>query len=222
MARMSYPQTGEPRPEALPPEQRTVGQLIAESLRCYGERFLTGLAIGIGPAVIAVVTVHVSPRAWLVVGPTLAVAILSACYTAACVVALKHVPSRRRLVVAWAVGWLVLVPVPFLVFAFVLPALAWLAAVMLVVPVLVVEDLAPRAALARAWRLARADYVHALGSLAALAIMVFLAQRVLAFLLRGAGDTELSVAFILANVVISPVFFFGAALLYVDQTARVK
>ena len=63
---------------------------------------------------------------------------------------------------------------------------------------------------------------HLTLGLAALAIMVFLAQRVLAFLLRGAGDTELSVAFILANVVISPLFFFGAALLYVDQTARVK
>ena len=37
---------------------------------------------------------------------------------------------------AWVVGWLVFAPVPFLAIAFVLPALVWLAAVGLVVPVL--------------------------------------------------------------------------------------
>jgi len=72
----------------------------------------------------------------------------------------------------------------------------------------------------RAWRLARADYVHALGSLATLAIVVFLTQAVLAFILRGAGGAAIDVAFILANVLISPLLFIGAALLYVDQAAR--
>jgi hypothetical protein len=120
------------------------------------------------------------------------------------------------------VGWLVLAPLPFLVLAFVLPGLAWLAAFGLVVPVLVVEELPPRSALRRAWVLARADYVHALGSLATLAIVVFLTQSVLAFLLRGAGGAAVDVAFVLANVVVSPLLFIGTALLYVDQTARVK
>jgi hypothetical protein len=124
--------------------------------------------------------------------------------------------------VAWACGWLVLAPLPFLVLAFVLPGLAWLAAVGLVVPVLVVEDLAPRPALARAWRLARADYVHALGSLATLAIVVFLTQAVLAFLLRGVGGAAVWAAYVLANMVVSPLLFLGTALLYVDQSARVK
>ena len=66
-----------------------------------------------------------------------------------------------------------------------------------------------------------ADYVHALGSLATLAIVGLLTQGMLAFLLRGSGGTALSTAFFLANVVISPLLFIGSALLYVDQAARV-
>ena len=116
----------------------------------------------------------------------------------------------------------IFVPAPFLLFGLILPALAWLAALGLVVPVLVVEDLGLRAALARAWQLARADYVHVLGSLATLAILVFVMQFMLAFLIRGAADEALETAFVLASVVISPLVFIGAALLYVDQAARVK
>jgi hypothetical protein len=222
MARLSYPAPGEPRPAALPPERRTVGQVVAESIHLYGERFLPSLALGIGPAVIAVTTVHVSHTTWLVLAPTAVAAILSVSLTGASVLVLKHRPPWRRLAVAWACGWLVIAPLPFLVLAFVLPGLAWLAAVGLVVPVLVVEDLAPRAALSRAWKLARADYVHVLGSLATLAIVVFLTQAVLAFLLRGVGGAAVWVAYVLANMVVSPLLFLGAALLYVDQSARVK
>jgi len=222
VARPSHPAPGEPRPAALPPEERTVGQLVAESIHAYGERFFACLALGVGPALIAILTVHVSRRAWLVLAPTVVAAVLSVSFTGASVIVLKHRPSWRRLVAAWAFGWLVLAPVPFLVLAFLLPALAWLAAVGLVVPVLVVEELAPRAAVARAWRLARADYVHALGSLATLAIVVFLTQAVLAFVLRGVGGAAVWVAYVLANVVVSPLLFLGASLLYVDQTARVK
>ena len=64
--------------------------------------------------------------------------------------------------------------------------------------------------------------LHALGSLATLAIVGLLTQGMLAFLLRGSGGTALSTAFFLANVVISPLLFIGSALLYVDQAARVE
>ena len=131
-------------------------------------------------------------------------------------------PPRARLVTAWLAGWAVFAPVPFLVVAFIVPALAWLAAFGLAVPVLVVEPVDAREAFRRAWRLGRADFVHALGSLATLAIVVFLTQTVLVFLLRGAGGAALSSALFLANVVISPLLFLGAALLYVDQDARTK
>jgi hypothetical protein len=222
MARLSYPRAGEPRPAALPPAERTVGQLVAESIRAYGEHFWRALLLGIAPAVLVVVGTHVSKGALFVLSPTITGALVSASYVGACVLALERRPSNRRLVLAWLLGWLVFIPVPFLVVAFILPGLAWLAAFGLVVPVIVVEDLDARASLARAWQLARADYIHALGSLATLAIVVLLTQGMLAFLLRGTGGAALSTAFFLANVVISPLLFLGSALLYVDQTARVE
>ena len=222
MARPTYPRAGEPRPAALPPAERTVGQVVAESIRIYGENFKRALLLGLGPAVLVVIGTHVSQNVLYALTPTLSGTVVSASYVGACVLVLKRRPPNHRLVLAWLVGWIVFVPVTFLVLAFILPALAWLAAVGLVVPVLVVEDLGPRAGLARAWQLARADYVHVLGSLATLAIVVLLTQGMLAFLLRGSGGTALSTAFFLANVVISPLLFIGSALLYVDQSARLK
>jgi hypothetical protein len=158
----------------------------------------------------------------VVLSPTLFGALLSASFVGASVLVLERRPTRWRLVETWLVGWLVFAPVPFLVLAFVLPGLAWLAGLGLVVPVLVVENVSVRAALARAWRLARADYLHALGSLTTLAIVVFLTQAVLAFILRGFGGAAVSTAFFLASVVVSPLLFVGAALLYIDQAARVE
>jgi MFS family permease len=222
MARPTYPRAGEPRPAALPPAERTVGQLVAESIRIYGERFRRALLIGIAPAVLVIVGAHVSKVLVLILAPTVTAALVSASYVGASVLVLDRRPSNRRLLVAWLLGWLVFIPAPFLVFAFVLPALAWLAAFGLVVPVLVAEDIAPRAAFGRAWQLARADFVHVLGSLATLAIVGLLTQGMLAFILRGSGGTALSTAFFLANVVISPLLFIGSALLYVDQIARLR
>ena len=220
MTRLTYPRAGAPRPAALPPAQRTVGQVVAESIRIYGEHFKPALLLGLAPAVLAVVAANVSRTVSFALAPTLSAVLVSASYVGACVLVLERRPPRNRLVLAWIVGWLVFIPVPFLAVAFVLPALAWLAAVGLVVPVLIVEELLPRAAFRRAWQLARADYVHVLGSLVTLSIVVFLTQTVLAFILRGAGGAAVSVAFFLANIVISPLLFIGSALLYVDQSAR--
>jgi hypothetical protein len=222
MARPTYPRAGEPRPAALPPADRTVGQLIAESIHLYGDHFRYALLLGLAPAVLVVVGTHVSKNVLFVLSPTLTAPLVSASYVGACVLVLERRPPLRRLAVAWLAGWLVFVPAPFLVFAFILPALAWLAAFGLVVPVLVVEDRPLRTAFRRAWQLARADYVHVLGSFATLAIVVLLTQGVLAFLLRGTGGAALSSAFFLANIVISPLLFIGSALVYVDQSARVE
>jgi hypothetical protein len=210
------------RPVALPPAERTIGQLVAESIRFYGDNFWGCLLLGVAPAALAVVGANVSRLTTLALSPTLFGALLSATFVGACVLVLERRPPRSRLVVTWLAGWLVFAPVPFLVFAFILPGLAWLAALGLVVPVLVVENAPLREAVARAWRLARADYIHALGSIATLAIVVFLSQAVLAFILRGFGDAAVWVAYFLASVVVSPLLFVGAALLYVDQAARVE
>jgi hypothetical protein len=210
------------RPVALPPAERTVGQLIAESIRFYGDHFWGALWLGLAPATLAVVGANISRRTALFLSPTLFGALLSATYVYASVLVLGKRPPRSRLLVAWLVGWLVFVPVPFLLLAFLLPGLVWLAGVGLVVPVLVVEDVPVRGALARAWALARADLVHDAGSLFTLAIVVLLTQAVLAFILRGFGDAAVWAAYFLASVVVSPLLFVGAAQLYVDQAARAE
>jgi hypothetical protein len=212
----------EPRPAALPPAERTIGQLVAESIHFYGEHFWPCLVLGVPAACIAVLFSLVSHRTALLFAPTISAALISATFVYASTLVLEGVPGRRRLVAAWLLGWAVFAPAPFLVLAFILPGLLWLAAFGLVVPVLVVEDVRPRAALPRAWRLARADFVHAVGSLFTLAVVVLLSQSVLVFVLRGFGDAADSVALFLASVVLSPLLFVGAALLYVDQAARVE
>ena len=130
--------------------------------------------------------------------------------------------TGRPVLTALVAGALVFLPFPFLVLGFVLPGLAWLAFVGLAVPVAVIERLGVWASLRRAVVLARADYIHVLGGLATLAIVVFLTRSVLFFLLRDAGEATALVAFILADIVISPVLFLGGALLYFDQAARVS
>jgi hypothetical protein len=212
----------EPRPAALPPAERTIGQLVAESIQFYGARFWACLALGVPAAAVAVVFTQVSRRTELLLAPTLSAALISATFVLASVLVLEASPPRRRLVAAWLIGWLVFAPVPFLVIAFIVPGLVWLAALGLVVPVLVAEDVPLRAALPRAWRLARAGFGHALGSLFTLAVVVLLSQSVLVFVLRGFGDAAASVALFLASVVLSPLLFVGAALLYVDQSARAE
>jgi hypothetical protein len=209
------------RPVALPPAERTIGQLVAESIRFYGEHFWACIVLGVPTAAVAVLFTDVSRHTQLLLAPTLAGALVSATFVGGSVLVLERRPANGSLVAAWLAGWLVFAPVPFLVLAFVLPGLAWLAALGLVVPVLVAEDVPRLAAFARAWRLARADYVHAIGSLFTLAVIVVLSQSVLVFILRGFGDAGVSAALFLASVVLSPLLFIGAALLYVDQAARV-
>lgn len=222
MARISYPKAGEPVPAPLPPAERTVGQLVAESMRFYGDNFRRALLLGVVPGLLTLVSANVSRSVSFALLPTLAGALLSASYVAACVLVLGRRPPDSRLVRAWLAGWAVFVPVPYLVVLFIVPAVAWLAAFGLVVPVLLVEDVPVRAAASRAWRLARAGFAHAMGSLATLAILVLLTQGVLSFLLRGAGDVALWTASFLAAVVVSPLLLIGSAMLYVDQAARAE
>jgi hypothetical protein len=85
-----------------------------------------------------------------------------------------------------------------------------------------VEGVSARGALVRSVRLARADAVHAIGGLLTLAVTIVLSALVLTFLLRGFGDQKLIVAALLALLVVTPLFFLGAAVLYGDQAARVR
>ena len=59
-------------------------------------------------------------------------------------------------------------------------------------------------------------------ALATLTILVFVTQIAASLLLQGAADNSERVAAFLAGLVLSPVLFLGAALLYVDQAARLR
>ncbi|HSL65897.1 MAG TPA: hypothetical protein VK874_14690 [Gaiellaceae bacterium] len=208
-------------PQALPPAERTVGQLVAETIRLYGRRFLLCLPLGLPAAVLDVVAAQAPRTTGFWVALTAGPALLTLSYVGATLVALDASRAPRRLALAYAAGVLVFVPFPLLATLFILPGLAWLALFGLVVPAILVEGRGFRDGLNRATRLARADYVHALGSLAALALVYFVSRFGLAVLLRGQGEQTEAVAAFLADVVIAPLLFLGTALLYVDQAARV-
>lgn len=209
----------EPLPPPLPPETRTVGQLVAESLRLYGRRVWPSLSLGLAVAIVNQVS---AGRSTLTQTLVLAAAapLMAAAYTGAS--ALVGEVSLEAAVAAKAVlvGAVVFVPAAFLSLLYVFPAVAWLALVGLVVPVLVIERLPVRASLRRAVALARADYVHAFGSLATLVLLFGLVKLTLVLLLRDLGDSGERVALGLADLVVSPLLFLGGALLYVDQAAR--
>jgi hypothetical protein len=209
------------RPEALPPETRPVGQLIAETLRFYGRIFWRALPLGLTVAVadqfVREVSLEAKILALLVCAPVFSVA-----YAAASTLVADRVPPAARWLRAVVLGTVAFAPAAVVLPWFALLAFGWLAFVGLVVPVVMIEGAGWRAAFPRAFRLARADYVHALGSLATLAILFFLTRLALALLLRDTGDQTERVAIFLADLVLAPVMFLGSALLYFDQAARLE
>jgi hypothetical protein len=209
-------------PPPLPPETRTVGQLVAESVRLYQRRFWRSLALGVPAAAVDSVATNIPRNAAFVFVPVAGSLLLTASFVGASALAADVRPDRRSLLVAFTAGVLVFLPFPLLASLFILPGLAWFAFVGLSVPVAVIERLGLRTSLGRAMELARADYVHALGGLATLTITVFLTRATLFFLLRGAGEAEALAAAVLADIVISPLLFLGAAMLYFDQAARAR
>jgi hypothetical protein len=221
MARPRYPKSTGPLPPPLPPVSRTVGQLVAETLKIYGEHWKAALVIGLPPAGLSALATGFSRSQALAIVPFVGAAAATASFVIASAV-VNEVPLRARATVSAAiVGVLVYLPFPLLTFLFVLPGLAWFALVGLAVPAALVESLGFRDALRRGFTLGRADYLHALGSLATLTILVFVTQIVASLLLQGFADNSERAAAFLAGLVLSPVIFLGAALLYVDQVARV-
>ena len=209
------------RPEALPPQSRPVGQLVAETLRLYGARFWRALPLGIAIAVADQFVRDLSFAAKVLVLIGFA-PFLSLTFAAAAVLVSGRAPALRGWLLAVAVGTVAFVPAAFLLPWFALLAFAWLAFVGLVVPVVVIEGVGPRDAFGRAVRLAQADYIHALGSLATLGILFFLTRLMMALLLRDQSEQTERIAVFLADLVISLILFLGAALLYFDQKARLE
>jgi hypothetical protein len=203
-------------PPPLPPAERTVGQLIGESIRAYGNEFWRLVPLGAVLAAVDQACVHRSPLAQMLIY-AIAAPFFTAAYVRACAV-VYSVPATWT---AFALGLVVYAPFPVLRRLYILPGIAWLAFAGLAVPACLVERLDFRTALNRGRQLGRADYVHALGSLSALVLVVGVAEAALQGLLHSQSDTSERVALLLAGVVLSPLLYIGGAMLYQDQAARV-
>jgi hypothetical protein len=208
-------------PPPAAPEERTAGQLVGEALRLYGRRFWRALALGLGPVVVAIAINALPSPENLIFAATGGSLVLTVCYVAACLLANDVEPTRRSVVTALVLGVLVFAPVPFLTRILIFPAVVWLAFFGLAVPVALYERKGLQESLGRAVALARADFVHTLGSLAALGIVGFVSALALSSLLIQFGDQARATAALLPLALISPLLLLGAAMLYFDQAARV-
>lgn len=208
-----------PLPPPLPPAKRTVGQLVAESIRLYGRHFLRALPLGVIVAAINQLTVGVDR---IVVAGILLLAapVFSAAYAYACQLEAESPVPRRSWVIAIAVGTLVFVPAALLFPWFALAAVLWLGLVGLAVPAAMREGTSFTRSLRRGLELGRTDYVHAAGSLATLVVLFFLMRVGLALLLESQADNTVRTAIFLSDAVLAPLLFLGGAILYVDQEAR--
>jgi hypothetical protein len=203
-------------PPPLPPAERTVGQFVGETIRAYGDNFWRALPLGVPLAVADQIAIRqpqgIQVLVFLAVGP-----LIVAAYVWACTLVL-HV---RATVTAFLVGGLIYLPFPVLRAILFLPGIAWFAFIGLAVPAVLAEHMRFREALVRGRQLGMTDYIHALGSLATLVLVVGIGEEALTAALRSQGDVSQRVALFGADLVLSPLLYLGGALLYVDQAARI-
>jgi hypothetical protein len=190
-------------PPPLPPSERTVGQFVGEKIRAYGDNFWRALPLGLPIAIADQFLVHQHQGTQIVVllaaGPLIVLAYVR----------------------AFLVGGLIYLPFPALRAIVVLPGIAWFAFIGLAVPAAMKERKGFREGLVRGRQLGTTDYVHALGSLAILVLVVGLGDAALQAALRTQGDNGQRVALFISDLILTPLLYLGGALLYVDQAARV-
>ena len=220
MARARYPKSSGPPPPPLSPLTRTVGQLIAETLHLYGRHFFKALPLGLVVALADQVSLGLDTSGQIVVF-VVAAPLFSAAYVAACVIVSARTPTRGAALSAFVIGTIIFLPAAFLLPWFQIAAAFVLAFFGNAVPAIVIDGCAPRASLRRSITVARADLVHAVGGLAALAIMFGITRTAMQILLREQADNTVRAAVFLADVVLAPMLFLGAALLYTDLAARI-
>ena len=220
MARPRYPKKDEPLPPPLPPASRTVGQVVAEAIALYRANFAWALALGL-PVALADQVLSTGSIVARIALLTAASPAFSLAYAGACAIRQAERPPLRVWLSAVVLGVVTFLPAALLFSWFALLSVLWLGLAGHAVPVVMAERLAPIAALRRTIELGRADYVHAAGSFAALAILFGLTRSALGLLLRSQADATVRTAIFLADVVLSPLLFLGAAIVYVDLVARV-
>lgn len=209
-----------------------LSELFAETIRLYGERI--GAAVGLGLPVAAALAVTLWSHA--VVDTIVASLAFTLTYAAA-----ARVAAGEGIAEAWAQAALrlptllvltLVVAVPFalalqqLFLLFV--AVAWLGVSGFSIPVAMLErdpdatDWFGRLGytLYRSLQLARAEYLHAVGVMAALVITYAICFGVLVAALVGFGDNGREVAALIATAVLAPFFFLGLSVLYFEQKVR--
>ena len=208
-------------PPPLPPERRTVGQAVAEAVRLYGSQFRRALGLGLTVAVANQLTIG---RSRLVVALILVVAapVFTFSFAYATQLACRVRAPARSWLVALVAGTLVFLPAALLFPWFAIASVLWLAFVGLSVPAAIVEGGGVGAALRRGVELARAGYLHAAGAFVTLAVLFYLTRSGLALVLRSQADNAVRTALFLADTVIAPLFFLGAAIVYIDLGARLR
>ncbi len=207
-------------PPPLPPVSRTVGQVIAEAIKLYQAHFFAALGLGLPVAVVdqVIASESVVERVALLAAAS---PVFSLAFAAASAIRQGDRPPARTWAIAVLVGVVTFLPAAFFFGWFVIAAILWLGLVGHAVPAVMAERIGVLAALRRTVELGRADYVHAAGSFAALALLFGLTRLALGLLLQNQADTAVRVAIFLADLVTSPMLFLGAAIVYVDLVARV-
>ena len=211
-----------------------VSELLAETVRLYGHRF--GAAIGIGiPSGAAFLATLATPT-------PLDVVILALAFTVSYAAAAR-VTAGDPLVEAFAQAGLrapvllvltLVVAVPFVLAVtqlfLVVLGVAWLGLMCFSIPVALLEQ-DPEArswferigfALSRSVALARVEYLHAVGIVAALVLLYVVLGIVLATALVGFAENGREIAVAISQVLLAPVFFFGLSVLYYEQKVRAR
>ena len=192
-----------------------MGQVVAEAIRTYGDHFWQVLPLGLVVVGVDAASLHRSVGVQTVILWAFAPLFAAAYVRAATIV--------RSEPWAWSAFWagvVVFLPFPVLVRLYVLPGVVWFGLLGLSVPAAVAENLGVRDALRRGWRLARADLVHAVAGLVTLGLVYFVSRYALLVFIHGFGGQGQTAAAMIADLVLSPLVFVGAVLLYEDQRAR--
>jgi len=207
-------------PPALPPAARPVGQVVAEAIKLYQGSFWRALVLGI-PVAVADQLIADRPLGERIVLLIAASPAFSLAYAAACAIRQDEHPPWRVWAIAVLVGTVTFLPAAAFFSWFAIAAVLWLGIAGHAVPAVMAERLGFVAALRRTVELGRADYVHAAGSFATLAILFGLTRLALGLLLSSQADATVRISIFLADLVISPLLYLGAAIVYVDLSARV-
>ena len=209
-------------------------ELLAETVRVFSDRFWTSLGLGLFVALTLLLGFATSHAAGFV-------AVVAAAFTVAWAVAARIVAGdafrtawshalRRALALLPLV---LIVAVPFALGRIdpllMLFAILWLALTGFSIPVTVLEHHPERArswpgelkwTLARSVALARAGFMHVVGTVTVYVLLYVLVGGLLVQALLGFSSNSALISILLAQLVLAPCFFFGLSILYYDQNAR--